>query len=354
MSPRRFVFAIPGDLATPTGGYVYDRNVIEQLPHHGWDVTVLRLGDSFPYPTPDDMNHAASVLSDVPGDAVLMVDGLALGALETSALDRVTAPIVALVHHPLAWEGNLDDVTRQHFHARERENLARCRHVIVTSPPTAELLQAHYDVDAAHITVARPGTDASMSPRSPSNPPLLLSVGSLIPRKGHDVLLRALASLLDLPWRAIIAGEARDAEYAASLKGLLVEHELEKRVSLAGSVSATELESLYAQATVFVLATRFEGHGMVFDEAMGHGLPIVTCHTGAVPNTVAPGAGLLVPVDDPNALANALRSLLTDEALRQGMSEASASAGLALPRWSDTAETVARALDRLTPGTIDS
>lgn len=354
MSPRTLVFAIPGDLDTPTGGYAYDRHLINELPSHGWEVGTLRLGDSFPHPAPADISHAAAVLAGVPHGSVVMVDGLALGALDPDTLTGVSVPLVGLVHHPLAFEGYLDQATRDRLHYQERESLARCHHIIVTSPSTATLLEAHYDVDRSRMTVARPGVNPPSLPPSPQDPPLLLSVGSLTPRKGHDVLVRALALLTDLSWTAVIAGQARDEAYAWLLKKAVGDLELGNRVSFPGAVSDTQLETLYSQATAFVLATRFEGHGMVFDEAMAHGVPIVSCHTGAVPDTVAPGAGLLVPVDDPEALADALRSLLTDPALRQTVARASESAGHELPSWSDTAETVARVLDRVSAETLES
>jgi glycosyltransferase involved in cell wall biosynthesis len=353
MSARSVVFAIPGDLNTPTGGYVYDRTLLDELGALGWSTRVLRLGDSFPYPSAEHLLEARTALAEVPPESVLLIDGLALGALDASAVEGAQAPLVALVHHPLAFEGHLDEATREFLHQRELENLSRSQHIIVTSPSTAALLHTHYATDPSKITVAVPGVSRPTKPTAPQSPPLLLSVGSLIPRKGHDVLIQALASVSDLAWTAIIAGEARDEEYADSVARLVAERGLGDRVSLVGSVSAQELETLYSQASVFVLATRFEGYGMVFAEAMAHGLPIVSCHTGAVPDTLAPGAGILVPVDDPPALGDALRSLLSDSASLHAMAEVSASAGRALPQWSDTAAIVSSALEKVHGGRIE-
>jgi glycosyltransferase involved in cell wall biosynthesis len=107
------------------------------------------------------------------------------------------------------------------------------------------------------------------------------------------------------------------------------------------------LAGLYRQATVFALATRYEGYGMVFGEALLHGLPIVTCRAGAVPETVPAGAGILVEVDDDQAFAAALRQLLTDPHARAAMAAASARAGHALPRWNETAAVMGQVLDRV-------
>ena len=85
----------------------------------------------------------------------------------------------------------------------------------------------------------------------------------------------------------------------------------------------------------------------VFDEALVHGLPIVSCRTGAVPQTVPQAAGLLVPPDDPDALAAALRRLLTEPDLRHAMAAAARTAGAALPGWPDTARIAGTVLDAL-------
>jgi len=106
----------------------------------------------------------------------------------------------------------------------------------------------------------------------------------------------------------------------------------------------------YRKATLFALATRYEGYGIVLGEAMLHGLPMVTCETGAVPDTVAAGAGILVPVDDVDAFAQALRSVLTDPGMQQAMSSRSAEAGRKLNSWDETETIVSQVLDQANPG----
>jgi glycosyltransferase involved in cell wall biosynthesis len=347
MTKRELVFAIPGDLTTPAGGYAYDRRVIAELTSRGWSVTHLALGDSFPTPIPKDATHAIRVLQDISPDTPVLIDGLAFGALESAAVAQISSPLVALVHHPLAYEGTHDETTRDHLLRTERDNLAHADGVIVTSPQTAALLREEYGVPADQLFVAEPGTDQQSSPPTPQTPPLILAVGSLIPRKGHDVLLRALSALTDLSWQAVIVGSAGDSEYSASLEALRDELSLGDRVAFRGAVDSNELSRLYAEASIFALATRYEGYGMVFAEAMAHGLPIVSCHTGAVPDTVAQGAGRLVPVDSVNEFAGAVRQVLSDPGLADSLAAASATAGAKLPGWDHTADIVEKALERV-------
>ena len=122
---------------------------------------------------------------------------------------------------------------------------------------------------------------------------------------------------------------------------------MDHRVSFAGNMPQEKLDTLYATATVFALATRYEGYGMVFDEALSWGLPIISCTAGAVPDTVPAGAGRLVSPDAPDAMAQALRDVLTDADARAAMAAAAKTAGAALPGWDTTAQIAGQVLDGL-------
>ena len=350
----RAAFAIPGDYTTLTGGYIYERRLLEGLRNLGRDVQHLRLGPSFPTPSAHDMADAVEQLVALEADRPLILDGLVFGSIDTAGLARMTAPIVAMIHHPLALESGLDDTLRDHLFRTERDNLQLARRVLVPSPHTAAMLVDRYDVVPDLMTIARPGTDAPLGPSAPTQPPLILSVGIQHPRKGHDVLLAALARLAqrpelrDVAWHAVIVGSPYDAAHAAELQQLHAGLGVGDRVRLAGRVSAEELDRLYRSATLFALATHYEGYGIVFNEALSYGLPIVSCAVGAVPETVPADAGVLVQADDPQALADALATLLVDNNRREQLADASARAGASLPGWPDTAALVGDVLDGLT------
>jgi glycosyltransferase involved in cell wall biosynthesis len=342
-------FAIPGDIETLTGGYIYERRLLEGLRAQGRDVDHIPLGSSFPDPTQADMADAAARLHAIDPARPLILDGLVFGSIDTTILAALQMPVVAMIHHPLAYESGLDPARRDHLYRTERDNLRHAAHVLVPSPHTAALLASDYGVPPERITIARPGTDKPLGSMAPADPPLILSVGIQHPRKGHDILLRALARLTFRDWQAMIVGARYDSDHADELERLHDTLGLGDRVRLAGRLPGDDLGRAYGQATIFALATRYEGYGIVFDEAMAHGLPIVTCRTGAVPDTVAEGAGLLVPPDDAEAFATALDKLLSDPALRARMAAASARAGAVLPGWADTARRAGEVLDRLAP-----
>jgi glycosyltransferase involved in cell wall biosynthesis len=345
---KRFAFAVPGDLSTPTGGYAYDRRMIAELGKLGWQTEIVNLGAGFPFPNDTTRKAAHERLLAIPADRVVVVDGLALGVLPESA--RALRRLLALVHHPLAVESGISAAQAESLRASEQAALSAARHVVVTSAATAQQLSSHYAVPAERITVVRPGSDpVHLAPRSADNKVRLLSVGAVVPRKGYDVLITALATLSDLPWILTIAGDCtRNPKAAAQLKADIEHHGLGDRVAVLGAVSAQQLGELYAQADVFALASRFEGYGMAFAEAIAHGVPVVGTNAGAIPGTVPPDAGLLVAPDDATAFASALRRLISNSDERRRYAYAARSAAGQLPTWPESAKLFAGALEAVT------
>jgi glycosyltransferase involved in cell wall biosynthesis len=342
------VFAVPGDLATPTGGYAYDRRMIAELARLGWSVEVADIGNDFPRPSARTLDATRSRLSAVPKGIPIVIDGLAFGAIPELAADlHADHPLIALVHHPLALESGISAAEAERFLQRERAALAYSDNVIVTSPATARLLSADYGVDSADITVAVPGNE----PRAPAagsrdSTLALLAVGSLVRRKGYDVLVAALAELRDLPWRLTIAGDAtRDPATAQELDADIRRRGLGERIALVGAVDDGRLGELYGAADIFVLPSRHEGYGMAFSEAIAHGLPVVGTTAGAIPETVPDDAGLLVPPDDSDALAQALRRLIEQPGERRRLAAGARAAAGLLPTWRQSAELFARAIE---------
>jgi glycosyltransferase involved in cell wall biosynthesis len=347
---KRFVFAVPGDLATPTGGYAYDRRMIAELGDLGWQADLLGLGDGFPWPSEATRMAALTKLLEIPAGRAIIVDGLALGVLpEGTAQLAGRNPVLALVHHPLALEAGLSSEQADALRRSERAALSAVQGVIVTSAATERLVAAEYGVPAERITIARPGSDpAPLAAGSRDGVVRLLSVGAVVPRKGFDVLIAALATLGDLPWRLTIAGDlTRDLNAAARLDADIAGHALENRVAVLGTVSPQHLATLYAEADVFALASHFEGYGMAYAEAVTHGLPVVGTTGGAIPDTVPSDAGLLVPPGDMPALAKALRRVIGDSDLRQRLADGARAAAPQFPTWRQSAEILARKLEML-------
>ena len=250
----------------------------------------------------------------MPAGCPIVLDGLAFGALPEAGALRFRTPLIALVHQPLALDPGLDTTQADTFRETERAALAAAARVVVTSEATARIVIADYDVPSQRISVVRPGNDpVPPAPGSNDGVVRLLSVGSVVPVKGYDLLIAAVATLADMPWRLTIAGDrTRNPAAAAQLDADIEAHGLGDRVAVLGAVPPERIIELYLASDVFVLASRFEGYGMALAEAIAHGLPVVSTMAGAIPETVPAGTGLLVPPDDVAALAQALRRLIGD------------------------------------------
>jgi glycosyltransferase involved in cell wall biosynthesis len=351
----RASFAVPGDLAAPTGGYVYARRLLGEIGQsgsgmEGGELAHLPLASGFPDPSSGELSETGRVLAGLPAGRPVLIDGLALGVLPAELLRVLPGPVVALCHHPLALETGVAAPEAQRLRESERAALAECAHVIATSATTAGILAADYAVPEGRLTVACPGTDpAARAQGSGGAGVAILSVGSLTPRKGHDVLISALAGLAHLDWRLTIAGPAdRDAAHAGELAHQIAQVGLQDRIALAGALDAGALARAYDGADLFVLASRYEGFGMAYTEAMAHGLPAVGCAAGAVPEATR-GAARLVPPGDPDALRAALAALIGEGAARAHLAEECWQAAQSFARWPDTAAAVAAVLRGVAP-----
>lgn len=334
-------FVVPGPLEQRTGGYLYDARMVAALRSMGWAVEVHTLAGSFPDGGPEAEESLGGTLAALPDDALVVVDGLAMGALPGPVRAHgARLRLVALVHHPLGDETGLAYAARERLFELERQSLAAARGVIVTSPFTADRLRA-YGVDSRRVRAVIPGTEPP--PPRPGDDhgdedghgvPLLLSVGTVTPRKGHDVLVEALARLGDLSWRCVCAGSLdRDAPWAERVRRRTEALGLASRVNFAGELETEALEALYASAALFVLPSHYEGYGMAVTEALRHGLPVVSTTGGALPWTVPAGAGVLVAPGDIPALAGAVRTLLDDPAQRGACAAAARDHAATLPTW---------------------
>ncbi len=347
-------FVVPGTWATRTGGYGYDRRILALLPQLGIRVQPVQVPGTYPFPSDEDLHEAGLLLRTLPATTVLLIDGLAFGVLPREILASLRCPIVALVHHPLALETGLDAARQAALAASERQALAFADQLIVTSATTARIVVDQFDVPEGCIAVARPGTERA--PRSRASlqrrPPHLevLAVGSLIPRKGYDILLAALARLTPGGVSLTIAGSPdRDPPTTARLRRQIAEFGLGRSVVLAGELDDEALASAYDGAHIFVMPSLYEGYGMALAEAMARGLAIVTTPSGALAETASHHAIVKVPAASIEPLAKALAALVGDDDDRRRRSELIWQAAQALPSWRETAQTIAQAIARLAP-----
>jgi len=350
---RRLSVIVAGDPAQRTGGYLYDAQIVAQLRRAGWTVDVIGLAGRFPdadHHARDAMQAALSAMAD---DSLVIIDGLALGGLpEIVTPHAARLRLLTLVHHPLADERGLDATRAERFERLERAALRAMRGVITTSRFTAQRV-ANMGVQSSRIKVVEPGVDAQALAPADHACPQLLCVATLTPRKGHDVLVEALARVADLDWRCrFIGSDSRDPQHAAHIRALVRQHGLDKRIELRGECSDEALRAAYLDTDLFMLPSHYEGYGMVISEALAAGLPVLTTTGGALADTLPPGAGLTVPPGDTEALATSLRRLLNDPAERLRLRDGARKARLHLGSWAQAGERFARVLEALSTSAL--
>lgn len=340
------VFAISADYERRTGGWVYDTRLIKELAALGWRVREIVLPAGFPYPDEAARAQSAEAFAQLADGTFVLTDQLCLGVLpEVAQREAQRLRLVMIVHHPLMLEqygAGVDDA----FGRSEREALRHVRLAIVTSETTAKFLRDNFGVEADRIVVAPPGTDSRpLSEGSRDGELTLLSVGAVVPRKDHGVLIDALSSLRDEPWRLTIVGNIKRApDHVSALRARIAAAGLQDRVHLVGELDDVALEEVWRQADIYVASSRHEGFGMAIAEAISRGLPVVTTAAGAVSEWLSPSAALIVPSGDPDALGTALARVLREPQTRTALMRGAREQRLRLPRWEDTAARVDAAL----------
>jgi glycosyltransferase involved in cell wall biosynthesis len=330
-----FIVATPFDRLS--GGDVYDRRMIEGLRAAGHVVDVVALERSFPLTdaVAHDAARTAWASTASAPDAPVIIDGLALPAFLPMQDQLESRRVIGLVHHPTALETGHSDDDRQKLREAERSLIPRLHDIIVTSAPTADRLVADFGADRSRVSVVVPGTlEAPRSTGSQDGVCRILSVGTLIPRKGHDVLLQALARLFDLEWSLTIAGSPkRDHVHARTLSALAEGLGIANRVRFAGEADDGALNALWRDADMFALATHWEGYGVAIAEALKRGLPLALTSGGAAATLVTPEAAVVCPPGDHSGLSKALRRLIFSPSLRHEMADAAWAIGATLPSW---------------------
>jgi glycosyltransferase involved in cell wall biosynthesis len=352
---RTLHFVVPDgiyDPARPSGGNTYDRNLYREFTSLGWSVHEHSVPGFWSEPDTSSFAALEATMLRIPDGGLALLDGLV-----ASPSPHVLVPharrlrLVILVHMPLGLRPGVDHADESLM--RERAVLSAADAVVTTSGWSRDRLTELYDLPADRLHVAEPGVQPSELATGTATGEALLTVAAVIPDKGHDVLLNALARIPDLSWRwACVGSTDRNSEFVDALRRRSREHGLADRVLFAGTATGADLDRAYAEADAMVLASRAETYGMVVTEALARGMPVIATGVGGVTEALGRGGdgtrpGLVVPADDPTALADALRSWLTDADLRARLRQAARERRDSLRGWPATTSVIASVLTGL-------
>jgi glycosyltransferase involved in cell wall biosynthesis len=326
-------FLVGGKLAWVSGPTLYNQRVIEGLRSAGHDVAVIELPGEYPVTDETARSAARGALASLPADRLALIDGLALPAFAGQGDSLAARPTVALIHHPTALGAGISEAERAALRNTELRLLPRCARVIATSEATAERLVTDFGLDRARLRVVVAGIDpAPRSTGSGGGSCAILSIGALIPRKGHHVLIRSLARLFDLDWHLTIVGsEMRDPAHVQQLRMLAAE--VGENILFAGEPGETELERLWQETDIFALASFWEGYPIAVAQALKRGVPMAITNEGPASGLIPMEAGIVCKPGDDEQYSKALRRMIFDSDLRSAMAEAAWTAGQSLPCW---------------------
>jgi len=334
MSRQRTIwFIVPESIDDPersSGGNVYDRHLRQGLATRGWTLRTVPVVDNA---------TASGAIGRIEAPGIALVDGLVAGwapdAIEAAA-DRV--PVVIIAHMiSAAFPGAVADIVNS-----ESRALRAASKVIATSEWTAGELVRRGMTMGDRITVAPPGTREATVLRGADHR-ALLCVGAIVPHKGQDVLLAALELLADRDWYCTLVGsQAVDPDFTAQIRAAA--SRFDGRIRMPGVLHGAALDQAYRRAGLLVAPSRTESFGMAVVDARSLGVPILATAVGGIPEASSGGGALLVPPDEPRALADALDKWLTESTLRSRLQQQAEQGSSTVPRWADTVDQVHRVL----------
>ncbi len=334
---------IYGSLDTLSGGYFYDRKLVEYLRGQGdvveiislpWRNYAAHLTDNFHFRLPKHLD-------------IVIEDELNHPSLIVANAGKHNYPIVSLVHHLRcselrpSWQNNF-------YHAIEKKYLQSVDGFIFNSETTKSVVSEIIDGEKK-LVVAYPPTDRfgelisekEVIERAKTPEFRILFLGNVIRRKGLHTLLKALRhQTLDIRLN-VVGSLTSDPAYAHNTMKQVADYGLSSIVHFHGSLDNQPLIELLKQSHVLVVPSSYEGFGIVYLEGMGFGLPAIGTTAGAAGEIISDGEnGYLIQPDDAKVLAKYLSDIVSDRNLLTQFSVNALKRFRQQPKWEQTAERI--------------
>jgi glycosyltransferase involved in cell wall biosynthesis len=356
----RLGLIIYGNLDTLTGGYIYDRILVEDLQSRGHRVDIISLTRRH-YGRHLLDNFSLGLRSDlaaIPYD-ILLQDELnhpSLFHINRSLQRNTNPPMVAIVHQVLCRQPR-NRLLNRIYQAVEKRYLESVDAMIFNSDTTRRTVEALVSVKRPSIVAypagdrlgQLPSIDLIESRTHGAGPLRLIYVGNVLPHKGLLPLIKGLSHLDPEIWHLTVVGNlTMDDRYVRKIKRLMAQKNLSRQIDMAGPKDGNELAGLFAQSHVFVMPYSYEGFGMAFLEAMAFALPVVGSSNGALREFVIPAYnGFLIESDDVESVNACIHTMHHDRHRLFKMSNAAFQTYKERPAWRDTMDAIHRFLTGL-------
>lgn len=358
----RIGFVIYGSLDTVSGGYLYDRKLVEYLRAQGdtveiislpWRSYAAHLTDNFWFRLPSVIaSEAKQSQNNQPFD-ILIQDELNHPSLIWANMGNHSYPIVSLVHHLRCselrpkWQNDF-------YRVMEKKYLQSVDGYIFNSKTTERVVRGLLETGELEIgkpsVVAHPPTDrfgdrviseAEIRDRAKSKELRILFLGNVIHRKGLHTLLKAVEGQTSKVRVDVVGGLNAEPGYADEMQRFVTVNGLSSMVEFHGALDNQPLIDVYKRAHVMVVPSSYEGYGIVYLEGMGFGLPAIGTTAGAAGEIISHGEdGYLIEPDDAVALAKHLGELVRNRELLVGLSLNALKRFKSQPRWEETAKRI--------------
>jgi glycosyltransferase involved in cell wall biosynthesis len=345
----RIGLLIYGSLVNQSGGYLYDRMLVEHLEAAGDQVEVISLAEgNYLRHLGDNLSRSLrKQLGELEVDLLLQdeLNHPSLFQINYSLRKKISYSIVSIVHHLRSSESHpgwqspiyrwverryLESVEAFIFNSQTTQSVVEnmLAHQVpgIVAYPAGDRLAADLTLEEIVSRARQPG------------PLRLLFLGNVIPRKGLDLLLSSLARVPRDQWSLDVVGSLEmDPFYARSVKRLVKRYGFDNQVKFYGFMGKEDLRRVMSDSQVLVVPSEYEGFGIAYLEGMGFGLPAIATTGGGAGEIISHGDdGYLIPTGDQDQLVYHLNLIIGDRMLLARMSSAAREKYLQHPSWEQT------------------
>ena len=280
----KHIFFYPGNINEKTGGYIYQKNILDHAKKNKLPIKFHSLSKNFPNPTIKNLEDLLKIVVKQNKDTNLIFDGLVLEGIE-KIIDKLRSyKLIALIHHPLYLEYKGNKSLK--FLIKAKNTYEKIDFFIVTSTETKKLLIKIFKIKSSKISIVEPGINKFKKFDKIKNDKInFLTCGSIIERKKYDYLLSETKNINNIIIN-IVGNISRESEYSNNIFRYIKKYSLEKKIILHGKVSQNKLEKLYSKSDFYISTSNYEGFGMSLANASMSKLPIISYKTSTIKKTI--------------------------------------------------------------------